>query len=126
MEGESHHFNAQGEPETHVGRPDQSEDSDQDDQFDYNYMAAESFLFETEPILYLQANVRELVGLRHPQPAFNKVFYSMELLFENLVSRLCRPSVPEGKRRATWTCVSSGPPHRFSAMPGDNRKLTLL
>ncbi len=106
-ESESRPFHVEGEAETYVGRPDDSDESEHDDQFDYNYTAAESFLFETEPILYLQANVRELVGLRHPQPVFNKVFYSTQLLFENVASRLCRPRTAEGKKRVTWTCVGS-------------------
>ncbi len=38
--------------------PQNHEESDDDDSLDHIYLIAESFLFETDPIWYLEANVK--------------------------------------------------------------------
>ncbi len=81
------------------------DESDNDDPVDFMYTVAEAFLFETDPILYLQANVKAFVKLPRLKRVAETLGDSIKLLFENTVLKLGRPPILEGKKRITWTCV---------------------
>lgn len=87
------------------------DENDGSDSFNVVYSVAESFLFETDPIQYLQANVKAFVELPHPKHITETLGDSIKLYFENMVLKLARPPVGEGKKRITWTCVSTSRPH---------------
>ena len=90
-----------------VDAADESDDSMDDSSFDPIYIVAESFLFETEPIIYLAANVKAFIKLRRPKQAKYMFGNSVKLYFENLITNICKPAIMDGKKRATWTCVST-------------------
>ncbi|KAK3694527.1 hypothetical protein B0T22DRAFT_373344 [Podospora appendiculata] len=81
------------------------DESDEDNPPSFTYLVAEAFLFETDPILYLQANVKAFVKMpSRPKELIETVNSSFRQSLENAISRLGRPPVAEGKRRITWKC----------------------
>jgi len=84
-----------------MGKPDVSDDIPTP----FVYWVAESFLFETDPMRYLQANVKAFVKLPQPKPMTETFGDSARIWLENTAATLARPLVPEGKKRVTWTCV---------------------
>lgn len=81
------------------------DESDGDDSLNFAYMVAEPFLFETDPISCLQANVKAFVKLPQSKRLTDTLGDSIKLCFENMVQKLGRLPIMEGKKRITWTCV---------------------
>lgn len=76
------------------------------------YEVSERFLFDTEPILALQASLKGLVASQQAEgrDRYVSLYASAEVRFSNMFSRLHNPPLKLGYRRLKWTCVS----HFFS------------
>lgn len=72
------------------------------------YEAAKHFLFETEPILALEASVKEFVrsNVRHKARLPGRKF--IRICLSNVMMKF-RPPVGQGKHRISWKCVSKPP-----------------
>lgn len=72
------------------------------------YDLSERFLFETTPILALEANVKSFVGFPHPgvDGIVSRLLRSAEVWFSNVGCIIHEPTLEPGKRRVRWTCVS--------------------
>lgn len=81
------------------------------------YEVSERFLFDTEPILALQASLKGLVASQQPEgrDRYVSLYASAEVCFSNMLSRLHKPPLKLGCCRLMWTCVS----HFFSHFPRD-------
>ncbi|KAK4215420.1 hypothetical protein QBC37DRAFT_419275 [Rhypophila decipiens] len=84
-------------------------DSENEDDSLFMLETVETFLFRTEPILYLQANLKALLKPRMPQtiPLVTRIWKYAQLHFENTVGSLMggEQLPPYGSTRLRWTCV---------------------
>lgn len=87
--------------------PDEVEDDDDKDDFVYDI--AERFIFDTTPILALEANVKTFVGFSHAgeDGIRSRMYRSAEVWFSNFGSVIHEPAVKPGTQRIRWKCVSS-------------------
>ncbi|KAK0637021.1 hypothetical protein B0T17DRAFT_504403 [Bombardia bombarda] len=83
---------------------DEEDESDDDSSFASVYLVAECFLFDTDPILSMQANVKAFVSLPNPRSSLETLGGSIWRSISNVVDKVCLPPIPEGKKRASWTC----------------------
>jgi len=93
------------------GRPfhDRDSDSDGNDDSLFVFEFAHAFLFRTDPILFLQANVKALVRFRATDTAspWDRIWNRAKLTFENaFLTGKHRPSQLANSTRLHWTCVS--------------------
>ncbi|KAK2609443.1 hypothetical protein N8I77_002940 [Diaporthe amygdali] len=79
-------------------------EDDHDKNFVYDL--SERFLFETTPILALEANVKAFVGFPHPgvDGIASRLLRSAEVWFSNVGCIIHEPALEPGKRRVRWTC----------------------
>ena len=90
--------------------PDATSDSDSEDDEPMLFLeAAEIFLFRTDPIVYLQGNLKALVKLRIPQTKTSLITRGWNYTrfhFENMVNSVERNGKPiaPGRTRLNWTC----------------------
>ena len=92
-----------------VANATEDSDSGDDDESLFILEAAETFLFRTEPILYLQANVKALVKFRAPEitSLTGGIWSNVKLQFENIVFGNYWNIKPASNcTRLCWTCVS--------------------
>jgi len=90
---------------------DRDTDSDGDDDSTFVYESAQAFLFRTEPILFLQANVKALVRFRTTETTaspWERIWNQAKLKFDNalLTGKHCSSQLANSTR-LHWTCVSS-------------------
>ena len=91
--------------------PDAANDSDSEDDEPMLFLEeAEIFLFGTDPILYMQANLKALVKMRIPQNETSfvtRVCNYTRLHFENIANSFERNAEPimPGSTRLHWTCA---------------------
>jgi hypothetical protein len=70
------------------------------------FSIAEEFIFDTEPIMYLEANVSAFV--RQQQRNHFSLFATSLRMYTSIATQFLRQTpVPNGKRRLNWTCVSA-------------------
>ncbi|KAM7212825.1 hypothetical protein V8F06_011771, partial [Rhypophila decipiens] len=91
---------------------DESDSENEDDSFfilEEKRETVETFLVRTEPILYLQANLKALLKPRMPQttPLVTRIWNYAQLHFENMAGSLVgsEQSPPHGSTRLRWPCV---------------------
>ncbi|KAK4202780.1 hypothetical protein QBC40DRAFT_195301 [Triangularia verruculosa] len=65
---------------------------------------AEAFLFETDPILHLQSNVRVFVNRQCPKVVDQSIWQVIHTKASNFVSKLRQEPLAHGKKRITWSC----------------------
>ncbi|KAI0903190.1 hypothetical protein F4823DRAFT_619601 [Ustulina deusta] len=80
------------------------EDGPDTDGDPFMFSVAEQFIFGTEPILYLEANVSAFVRQRL-QKRFSKLATNLRSFTSLAVQFLRQTSIPAGKRRVSWTCI---------------------
>lgn len=95
--------------EKHSDAPNGS-DSEGEDEPMFHLEDVETFLFRTDPIIYMQANLTGLVQLRIPQTEasiITRVWRSTQLHFENLYESFERSGklILPGRTRLHWTCA---------------------
>lgn len=81
------------------------DDNDQN----FVYDLSERFLFETTPILALEASVKVFVGFPHTgvDGIASGLYRSTEIWFSNIKSAIHEPPLELGRQRLRWQCVSS-------------------
>jgi hypothetical protein len=86
-----------------------------EDDDNFVYAVAERFLFDTEPILALQASVKELVT-SHSQEKENimaKLYRFMDVCFTNYMTTAFESPAPPRRKRLWWECVWNSCPVFF-------------
>ncbi|GAW27373.1 putative transcription factor C2H2 [Rosellinia necatrix] len=68
------------------------------------FSSAKDFIFETEPILSLEANIRKFLRNKY-QPRFSKFTTYLRSCMSTCTQLLCRTHIPTGKRRVKWRCI---------------------
>lgn len=71
------------------------------------YAVSERFLFDKEPILALQANVKAIVQSHNQEKGsiMGNLFRSVGVYFGNITTRAFEPPVPVRNKRLWWKCV---------------------
>lgn len=92
------------------------------------YAVAERFLFDTEPILALQASVKELVtSYNHEKEnTMARLYRSMDVYFSNFMTTAFESPVPPRSKRLWWECVWNSHPFVFFLTSGVSSPATLL
>lgn len=85
---------------------DQGDSGPEDEPFDLVTAVAEVFLFETDPVLHLQSNVKAFVNRQCPKVVQQSFWEFMTIKTSNMVSKLRQKPLEDKKTRITWTCVS--------------------
>ncbi|KAI0115767.1 hypothetical protein GGR51DRAFT_546095 [Nemania sp. FL0031] len=80
------------------------DDAPDNDGDPFTFSIAEEFIFGTDPILYLEANVGAFIRGRK-QKRFSPLAINLRLFTTLAVQLFCSTSIPTGKRRVGWTCV---------------------
>ncbi|KAK4661055.1 hypothetical protein QC762_124460 [Podospora pseudocomata] len=83
---------------------DQGDSGPEDEPFDLVTAVAEVFLFETDPVLHLQSNVKAFVNRQCPKVVQQSFWEFMTTKTSNMVSQLRQKPLEDGKTRITWTC----------------------
>jgi len=80
------------------------EDTPDADGDPFTFSVAEDFIFGTEPIKYLEANLAAFIRQRQ-QKRVSPLTTNLRSFTSLVVSLLLQPPRPPGKRRVKWTCV---------------------
>lgn len=83
---------------------DQGDSGPEDEPFDLVTAVAEVFLFETDPVLHLESNVKAFVKRQCPKVVQQSFWEFMTTKTSNMVSKLRQKPLEDGKTRITWTC----------------------
>ncbi|GAW18707.1 hypothetical protein ANO14919_081880 [Xylariales sp. No.14919] len=80
------------------------EDTPDTDGDPFTFSVVEDFIFGTEPIRYLEANLAAFIRQRQ-QKRFSPLTTNLRSFTSLVVPLLFQPPRPPGKRRVKWTCI---------------------